>query len=206
MSVENIAKKIIDEAQSSVRSIDEKAERDISRTASELDRQLKELKDRARRQTEAEAQEVIKRRISSARLEGRKRILGEKEMILGEIYAEARERILALPEDKYLGFLKTLAAAHSVGGKETVMLSQKDLARLKGKLPQWEKEMAQEVQKKWKDSSITVSTETRDIEAGLVLSQGRTEINLSLDVILAEAKYILEGEVTGVLSWKSRKE
>jgi V/A-type H+-transporting ATPase subunit E len=206
MSVENIAKKIIDEAQSAVRSIDEKAERDISRTASELDRQVQELKDRARRQTETEAQEVVKRRVSSARLEGRKRILGEKEMILGEIYAEARQRILALTEEKYLGFLTKLVVTNSLGGQEKVILSRKDLDRLKGKIPQWEKELAQEVQKKWKDSSITVSAEPRDIEGGLVLSQSRTEINLSLDVILAETKYVLESEVTGVLSWTSRKE
>jgi V/A-type H+-transporting ATPase subunit E len=206
MSVENIAKKIIDEAQSAIRVIEEKAEREMARTVSEVDRQERELKDSARRQIEAEAQEIIKRRTSSARLEGRKRILGEKEMILGEVYAEARSRILALPDDKYLGFLKKLAVEHSAGGQETVMLSQNDLTRLKSKLPQWEKELAQEVQKKWKDASIGISTETRDIEGGLVLSQGRTEINLSLDVILAEMKYLLESDVTGVLSWTSRKE
>jgi V/A-type H+/Na+-transporting ATPase subunit E len=206
MSVENIAKKILDEAQIGVRSIDEKAERDLARTTSELDRQEQELKDRAKRQIEIESQEVIKRRISSARLEGRKRILGEKEMILGEIYAESRERILALPEDKYLDFLKKLVITHCTGGQEKVILSQKDLTRLKAKLVAWEKELGQEAKKKWKDSSITVSDETRDIDGGLVLSQGRTEINLSLDVIIAETKYVLEAAVTGVLSWTSRNE
>ncbi len=205
MSVENIAKKIIDEAQSAVRVIEEKAGRETARTTSELDRQERELKESAGRQIEAEAQEVIKRCVSSARLEGRKRILGEKEMILGEIYAEARQRILALTEEKYLGFLTKLVVTHSLGGQEKVNLSRKDLDRLKGKIPQWEKELAREVQKKYKDSSITVSAEARDIEGGLVLSQSRTEINLSLDVILAETKYALESEVTGVLSWTSRK-
>ncbi len=79
------------------------------------------------------------------------------------------QRILALPEDKYLAFLKKLVVTHSLGGQEKVILSRKDLDRLKGKIPQWEKELAQEVQKKWKDSSITVSPEARDIEGGLVL-------------------------------------
>lgn len=206
MSVENIAKKILDEAQTAARSIGEKVGRDMARAASELDREGQELRDTAKRQMDAEAQEVIKRRAASARLEGRKRILGEKEMILGEIYAEARGRILALPEDKYLGFLKGLVVAHGAGGAEKVMLSQKDLARFKGKLGQWEKEVTQEVQKKNKDNAVTVSTETRDIEGGLILSQGKTEINLSLDVILAETKYVLEGAVTNALSWTSRKE
>ncbi len=206
MSVDNIAKKIIDEAESAVRSINEKAERETAKFSSELGREERELRDTAKKKIGMEAEEIVKRRVSSARLEGRKRILGEKDMILGEIYAEARAKILSLPEDEYLAFLKKLVVTHSVGGNEKVMLSQKDLARFKGKLPLWEKELSQDVKKKWDNSSITVSAETRDIEGGLILSQERTEINLSLDVILADTKYVLEGDVTDVLSWTGRKE
>jgi V/A-type H+-transporting ATPase subunit E len=199
MSVENIVKKILDEAQTAARSINEKAQRDLEKMTSELDREEKELREASRKKTESEAEEIIKRRVSSARLEGRKRILGEKDMIVGEVYAEARGRILGLAEDRYLDFLRKLVVSYSAGGNEKVMLSQKDLVRFKGKLPQWEKELNGEASKKSKGSSIALSSETRNIEGGLVLSQGRTEINLSVDVILAETKYILEGEVTGIL-------
>ena len=196
MSVENIVKKILDGAQIDAKSITEKAEREMGKLLLELDREEKELKDSANKKIEIEAEEIVKRRVSSARLEGRKRVLGEKDMIVGEVYAAVKERILALPEEKYLDFLKRLAVVNSVEGDETIILGQRDIARFKGKLSQWEKDVVKEAQKLGKRVNITVSSDPRGIEGGLILSQGRTEVNLSLDVILSETKYLLEGEVT----------
>jgi V/A-type H+-transporting ATPase subunit E len=199
MSVENIVKKILDEAQREARSIAESAEREAAKRKAQLEQEEKEIREAERRGIEAEAREIIRRRVSSARLEGRKRILGEKDMIMGEVYAEAKERILALPDDKYLDFLKALAISHSAGGDEKIMLSARDIARFKGKLPQWERDVARATEEQQKKGTITVSSAARDIDAGLVLSQGRTEINLALAVILDRIKYNFEKEVTGIL-------
>jgi vacuolar-type H+-ATPase subunit E/Vma4 len=199
MSVENIVKKILDEAQADARSIAQKSERELARLSLELDREEEEIREAAGKRVETEAEEVVKRRASSARLEGRKRILGEKDMIVGEVYAEVKERILSLPEDGYLDFLKRLAIKHCAGGDERIMLSPKDIARLKGKLPELERDVARATQEQGKKGTITVSSVTRDIEGGLVLSQGRTEVNIGLAVILDETQYDLEGEVTGIL-------
>ncbi len=199
MSVENIVEKILDEARSDARTIAEEAERETARLTLQLEREEKELREAADKRIKTEAQQIVKSRTSSARLEARKRILGEKDMIMGEVYAEVRERILSFPEDMYLDFLKRLAITHAAGGDEKVMLSPKDASRLKGKLPEWEKEVAREIKKLRRDGIVAVSPQTREIEGGLVLSQGRTEINLSLGVIIDETKYDLEGEVTRIL-------
>jgi V/A-type H+-transporting ATPase subunit E len=199
MSVENIVKRIVDEAQSSARSVAEKGDQEMSKLRASLDLEGRELKEAAKKKIEVEAEEIVKRRVSSARLEGRKRVLGQKDMIMGEVYAEAKSRVLALPEDKYLDFLKKLVVSSSVPGDQKIILSHGDKTRLKAKLPQWEKDVAQELKKKGIKGSVSLSEETKDIEGGVVLSQGRTEINLSLDVIMAETKYLLEGEITEIL-------
>jgi V/A-type H+-transporting ATPase subunit E len=199
MSVENIVKRIVDEAQSSARSVAEKGDQEMAKLRASLDLEGRELKEAAKKKIEVEAEEIVKRRVSSARLEGRKRVLGQKDMIMGEVYAEAKSRVLALPEDKYLDFLKKLVVSSSVPGDQKIILSHGDKTRLKAKLPQWEKDVAQELKKKGIKGSVSLSEETKDIEGGVVLSQGRTEINLSLDVIMAETKYLLEGEITEIL-------
>jgi V/A-type H+/Na+-transporting ATPase subunit E len=199
MSVENIVKKILDEAQTDARSIAEKSLREGARLSAQLDREEAEMRETAIKKIEIEAQEVVKRRASSARLEGRKRILGEKDMIVGEVYAEVKERILSLPEDSYLDFLKRLAIRYCAGGDEMIMLSAKDIARFKGKLAQWEKDVARATRKQGKKGTITVSSVARNIEGGLVLSRERTEVNLDIAVILSETRYDLEGEVTEIL-------
>jgi V/A-type H+-transporting ATPase subunit E len=199
MSVENIVKRIVDEAQSSARSVAEKGDQEMAKLRASLDLEGRELKEAAKKKIEVEAEEIVKRRVSSARLEGRKRVLGQKDMIMGEVYAEAKSRVLALPEDKYLDFLKKLVVSSSVPGDQKIILSPGDKTRLKAKLSQWEKDVAQELKKKGIKGSVSLSEETKDIEGGVVLSQGRTEINLSLDVIMAETKYLLEGEITEIL-------
>jgi V/A-type H+/Na+-transporting ATPase subunit E len=199
MSVENIVKKILDEAQTDARSIAQKAEREAARLSAQRNREETEIREAATKKIEIEAQEIVKRRASSARLEGRKRILGEKDMIVGEVYAEVKERILSLPEDSYLDFLKRLAINYCAGGDERIMLSAKDIVRFKGKLAQWEKDVARATQEQGKKGTITVSSVTRNIEGGLVLSRERTEVNLDITLILNETRYDLEGEVTNIL-------
>jgi V/A-type H+/Na+-transporting ATPase subunit E len=148
---------------------------------------------------QARADEIVKRRASSARLEKRKRILTEKDMIVGEVYAEVREKILALPDDEYLDLLKNLVVSHSVGGDEKVMLAKNDLVRFKARLPRWVEDITKESRRLGKTTTVEVSSETRDIEGGLILVRGRMEINLGLDVIIAETKYRLEGDVAQIL-------
>ncbi|MBN2223679.1 MAG: hypothetical protein JW765_03295 [Deltaproteobacteria bacterium] len=199
MSVENIVKRIIDEAQAEARSISENAEREMAKLKSNLDREERELREETKKKIAVEAEEIVKRRVSSARLEVRKRVLGQKDMIVGEVYSEAKSRILAFSDEKYLTFLKNLVVSNSIGGEEKVIFPSDDVARLKAKLPQWEKDIGKTLKEKGSKGSISISTQTRDIGAGVVLSQGRTEINLGLDVILSETKYLLEGEVTEIL-------
>lgn len=199
MSVEKIVDKILAEARGRAASITEQADRELQRLRSDLEHEEQQVGETSRKRTEDDAHEIVKRRVSSARLEARKRILRQKEMITDEVYAEAKRRLLALPDDKYLDLLKGLVAAYAVSGDEKIMLSAHDRDRLGDKIPRWEREIAGELKKKGIGGSISVSTETRDIEGGLILSRGRTEVNLSLDVILLEMKYLLEIEMSGSL-------
>jgi V/A-type H+-transporting ATPase subunit E len=199
MSLENIVKKIMAEAQDTANVIQERGGRELEKSREVLATEEKGLIDDSRKGAEAEAEEIIRRRVSSTRLEGRKRVLGEKEMILGEVFAEAKDRLVGLPEDEYLALLKRLVIENSVSGDEVVILSAKDKTRLKGKLAGWVKEINDELKKAGRAGAVVVSDEKRDIEGGLVLSKGRTEMNLSLEVLFSELKLTLEGELMNIL-------
>lgn len=199
MSLEKIVNKIMTEATDTAKVITERAEGELKKLDTELKVEESELKGSAEKAARSDAAEIIRRKASSARLEGRKRVLGEKEMILGEVFAEAKERLLSLPDDKYLELLKGFVLKYASSGDETIMLSATDQKRLKGKLSAWEKELNGGLKDKGISGSLKVSDETRDIVGGLVLSKGRTEINLSLDVLLSEMRLVLEGELTEIL-------
>lgn len=199
MSLENIVEKILSEAGDTVRVIDGKAEEDIGKLKTRLDAEERTLTQDAEKKAEAEAEEIVSRRTSSALLEGRKRVLGAKESVLNEVFAEAKTRLLGLPDDEYLKLLTGLAVANCASGDEVVILSPADKKRLSKKLKGWETSINSALKEKKLPGKVKVSDETRNIEGGIVLSKGRTEINLSLDVLLGELRYEMEGRLTEIL-------
>lgn len=199
MSLDNIVKKIIDESQKAANGVHKEADEEVGRLRAKFTTEEKRLKDEAKRKAEAEAAEIVRRRVSSARLEGRKRVLGQKEMILNEVFAEAKGDLLNLPVEQYLDLLTELVVKNSTSGDEMVMLSADDASRLKGKLKTWSADLNKRLKKEDLKGEVTVSNETREIEGGVVLSKGRTEINLSLDVLLSELRLTLEGELMETL-------
>lgn len=199
MSVENIVEKILSEAKSVADSVRRRSDEEITRLRAELEDEERDLREAAGKRIEGEAEEIVKSRLSSARLEARKRILGEKDLIVREVYAAVKDRILALPDGAYLDFLGNLVVRHGGAGDGKVMLCARDRDRLGEKLPRWEEDISRLMKEEGGSGSISVSEETRDIEGGLVLSRGRIEVNLSLDVILSEVKYSLERDVIRIL-------
>jgi V/A-type H+-transporting ATPase subunit E len=199
MSLDNIVKKIMDEAQKTADGVSRGADEELDRLRDRFSGEEKQLRDDAVKKAKADAEEIVRRKVSSARLEGRKRVLGQKEMILNEVFAEAKEGLLNLPEDKYLDLLSELVVSHGAAGDEVIMLSPVDASRLKGKLKAWNKDLNDKLKKAGLKGEVKVADETRDIEGGLVLSKGRTEMNLSLDVLLSELRLILEGELMETL-------
>ncbi|MBN1880695.1 MAG: V-type ATP synthase subunit E [Deltaproteobacteria bacterium] len=199
MSLENIVEKILSEAASTVKVIDGKAEEDVERLRTRLDADQRELDEDAKKRSEDEAEEIVRRQTSSARLEGRKRVLAAKESIINEVFAEAKAKLHGLPDDEYLKLLSGLAVNHCASGDEIIMLSPSDNKRLSKKLKTWTSSINAALKEKKLPGKVDVSNETRNIEGGIVLSKGRTEINLSLDVLLGELRYELEGRLTEIL-------
>ena len=199
MSLDNIVKKIIDEAQKAADAVNSGADKQLDRFRAELSSEENELKGDANKKAQTDAAEIIRRKISSANLEGRKRILGKKEMILKEVFIEAKDKLLNLPVNEYLQLLETLVVEYSVTGDEIILLSEDDASRLKNELNTWTKELNEKLKNKNLKGETTVSNETREIDGGLVLSKGRTEINLSFEVLLSELRLSLEGDIMNVL-------
>ncbi|MBN1572609.1 MAG: V-type ATP synthase subunit E [Deltaproteobacteria bacterium] len=199
MSLDNIVKKIIDEARKTADGVNKGADEELDRLRGKFSSEERQLKDDAVKRAKVDAEEIVRRRVSSARLEGRKRVLGQKEMILNEVFTEAKNGLLNLPEDRYLNLLTELVVKHGAVGDEVIMLSPKDASRLKGNLKAWNNDLNERLKKEGFKGEVRVTDETRDIDGGLVLSKGRTEINLSLDVLLSELRLTLEGELMEIL-------
>ena len=154
-------------------------------------------------QAKAEAEEILKRgtvaaaeredRLASmAQMEGRKAELAAKQEVIEEAFELALQKLLALPEDKYVELLASLAAKASVTGKETLIFSAKDCESVGEKV-------VAAANAKLEGGALTCSKETRPVNGGFILSDGAVEVNCSFATLVRLQKTEITGEVSRVL-------
>lgn len=130
---------------------------------------------------------------SVAQLECRKAALAAKQEVIEEAFRLAHKKLLALPQDKYVALLVKLAVQASTTGKEKLIFSQTDRARV-GKAV-----VTAANEKLAKGAMLTLSEESRPMDGGFILSDGAVEVNCTFDTLIRLQRGALAGEVAKVL-------
>lgn len=130
---------------------------------------------------------------STAQMECRKAVLAAKQDVIEEAFEQAHKQLLALPEDKYIALLADLAVQASVTGKEKLIFSAPDRARV-GKAV-----AAAANEKIGSNAALTLAEETRPMDGGFILSDGAVEVNCTFDTLIRLQRGALSGEVAKVL-------
>ena len=138
----------------------------------------------------------IERLDSAAQLEAKKQLLACKQELITKTFAKAVSALAQLPEDTYVTFLAKLAAQASTTGNETIIMSQADRARCGKAVCLAANEILSASGKK---PSLTLSTQTRDIPGGIIVSSGAIEVNCSIDALVGQVKDELASKVADIL-------
>lgn len=173
----------------------------------------------------AAAAQREERLVSMAEMEGRKELLAAKQEMVGKAFDLALEKLCALPEQEYIDLLTKLAVKAVRTGREQVVLSQKDRARVgkavvmaandilaKRVAPKMPEELSETrtgafLEKMVTGASallagtgmLTLSERTAPILGGLILADGDVEVNCSFETLIRLAKNDMAGEVAQVL-------
>ncbi|NIM02644.1 hypothetical protein GTN66_00600 [bacterium] len=178
-------KKIIDEAESRASQIVEEGRREAEKVARELTRQGEE-----------NARKVSERIVTLASLESRKRILAEKQRILGEVYQEVEKRIRNLNGRDYRELVKRIMLESCQTGEELVVVGKNDKKRIDEKLIN---SVNAELVKVGKKGKLKLSSEPAFIADGFILRSGKIEISNSWENILRSLREKTEDEVIKLL-------
>ena len=96
-----------------------------------------------------------------------------------------------MDRDRYVQFLSALAVRASETGTETVILNPEDRAA-------FGQEIVAEANR-LSGKSLSLSEETRPLVGGLILSQGRIEVNCALDTLAGLRRSDLSAGAAGML-------
>lgn len=216
--------------------IAEDAQAEIDALTAETDGKIQAIRSNAEHQAQQEANEIVEKgrmaaserleRLSSAaQMERRKLELSAKQEVLGEAFDLALEKLCSLPEQEYIVLLTKLALKASSSGREQLIFSQKDRARVgkqvviaanealvKERAPSLPEEVTKSKVGAFVDKLVhsttaavtgagmlTLSEETRDIKGGFIMVDGDVEINCAFETLVRLQREKLEKTVADAL-------
>lgn len=223
--IEKITAKILQDCEDQVRQLQEETEAKVrtleAAARTQADRESADILARGRRA----ADERLERLKSAAQMERRKLELAAKQEVLGEAFDLALEKLCSLPDEEYIALLTRLVLEASSTGKEQLIFSAKDRARVGKQVVVAAndclvKQVVPELPEAITDTKVgaflgkvvnstaaivtgtgmlTLSEETRPIRGGFVMVDGDVEINCAFETLIQLQREKLEREVARVL-------
>ena len=190
MEAKEVVEKILADAKAEAEKIKKQADEKEAAEQAKLQEQLDEYK----KQTEALAQKAGKDKklhlLAAARMDIAKEYLAEKRKMLDEVFAQARKRLQDLPDDDYRKLMtKLMLGAVETGDEEIIIdkeearIDQAFIKRVNSKLSPGQK------------GNLRLAKERLNLGGGFILRRGKIKNNVSLEVLLAQARKELEIEL-----------
>jgi vacuolar-type H+-ATPase subunit E/Vma4 len=190
MEAKEVVEKILAEARGQAEKIKSEAQ------AKEADEQAKlsERLDEYRKQTEILAEKAGQDKkahlLAGARMEIAKEFLAEKRRLLDEVFEQSQTQLENLPDKQYCDFWAKLMVEAVETGDEEVIVDNKE-TRVDDKFIKMANHQGGGDFKR----NLRLADERQNIGSGFILKRGRIKVNVSLKVLLAQARNKLEIEL-----------
>ena len=131
-NLENLTRKILDEAKSQASVIDEESKRVNDSIIDSKIREAEEEKRRILNRAKSDAALLNERTISNAELKARNEKLKAKQKIIDRVFNIAKERLDNLNEDRYISYIKSTLKKLELEGEQTIIVPKRMQAKVKG--------------------------------------------------------------------------
>ncbi len=189
MALSGILNQILTEAREESAEILARGEAEALKILREAEQEAASLHERLTRRGEEDLRREMDKRLSSRRLEGRKRALALKNELLGKLLDRLPARLQDREAGEYADFLASLVGDDLAGQPARLEVGAKDLAVFGGVLPRLVRDRLRKRYPRWE---LEASESPGGFEAGLVVNAGKVVHNLSLSVLMAEGRERME--------------
>ena len=188
MNASKVTEKILSDAQADAEKIKKEADEKETSEQAELAEQLDEYEKQTEVLAQKSGEERKMRLLAATRMEIAKDFLGEKRKILDEVFEQAKIQFTNLPDEEYRNVMAQLMKKATESGDEEVIIDKKE-KRLNDKL------INQVNQQLGNKGNLKLSKEKGNLGAGFILKRGKIKNNVSLQVLLEQARKELEIEL-----------
>jgi len=187
MEAKQVVDKILADAKAEAEKIKKQTKANEAAEQAKLNEQLDEYKKQTEILAKKAGEDEQSHILAAARMDIAKQLLAEKRKILDEVFEQARQQLQNLPEQQYRKLCtKLLLEAVETGDEEVIV--DKNEQRINEELIH---QVNQQLSSKGK-GNLKLSDLRQDIGAGFILKRGQIKTNVSLDVLLEQARKELE--------------
>lgn len=191
--IEKIVEKIREDADADYRRVVDEAKAQADAIMSDAAVSARSSAAQVIADAEAQSAEIERRAVSMAGLEVRKMRLEQKQKVLQQAFDQALSQLTSLPEDEYRKLLISLASSAAEDGAQLVF-SEKDRKAYGADVVKGVNEAL-----KARGAAVTLSDATRDIPGGVIVCNGRVEINCAFDTLLNDQREELAADIAKIL-------
>ena len=188
MEADQVVTKILSDARTQAETIKKQAEEREAAENSKVGEDLARFEQQTKAMVDKAAADERSQRLAVARMEAAKEYAAAKTSLLNEVFTQARQKLEKLPDDEYRGLMAKLMAAAVETGDEKVVPGKND-ARIDAKL-------VADVNARLQDKGrLALADEKHNFGGGFLLTRGKIRTNVSLNVLVEQARKDLEIEV-----------
>ena len=139
-----------------------------------------------------ECEQRVLRASRTAGMESKKTVLAMKQDMVSQAFDMAMEKLLSMPEKRYVDFLAKQAAAAARKGTERVALNAADLEKVGPQVVKAANALLD-------GGKLTLAKKPVGIRGGLILQDGDIQINCSIEQLMEQYRGHLAAQVAEVL-------
>jgi V/A-type H+-transporting ATPase subunit E len=187
MEAEQVVEKILADARAEADKIKKQADEieadEQAKLSEQLDEYKKQTETLARQAGEDEKSHIL----AAVRMNIAKEFLAEKRKIIDEVYEQARQQLQNLPDKEYRALIKKLLLDTVETGDEEVIVDTNE-----GRIDNdFIKQINRELGPGYK-GNLKLSKERQNLGAGFIMTRGKVKTNVSIEVLLDQARKELE--------------
>lgn len=190
--IEKITAKITADTQAEIDRLTADAQAQAEAIAADAAARARAITAELTAQGERAAAEREERMTSVAHLDARNASLAAKQTMLDRAFDLALTKLCSLDEDAYAELLAKLLVKASRSGREQVAFNQKDRSRVG-------KTAVTRANELLGGASLTLAADTRAIQGGFILVDGRIETNCAFETLVRLERTNMAGEVAKLL-------
>ena len=223
--IEKITARIEQDARTEIEALLKEAEEKAAAIRAEYEARAAAQADKAAQSSKQAAAQRLERLEGAAEMEAKKMILAAKQAVIDKTFTKAKETLLSMSEEDYVELLAKLAVRSSKTGREEIILNERDRRCVGSKVVSRANALlaeaaAPELPDELKGSGVgkviakvvtganallqgiamlTLAEESREMDGGLILRDGKVEINCAFETQLRVLRETMAADVAKVL-------